>query len=180
MVSSRANTLRCSAVVLLFMLSTLMQGYSPSNGNGFDDESLDILPVSTPFGQSKLLSIGSFPDGANTNTRLSIDEGEALKSLELQVDSARLPTSTGFSWAESSDFSSNTVYDGMDVNSTSLSLLPQEWKWDFESATFGPEWTQGGVSNWNLQTSNVITGAQSAQAGSISHNQETSLTLDVS
>ncbi len=157
-----------------------MQGYSPSDGNELEDESLDIFPVPTPFGQSKLLSIGSFPDGANTKTRLSVDEGEALKSLDLQVDAARLPTSTGFSWTESSDFSSTTNYDGMDVNSSSLSLLPQEWKWDFESATFGPEWTQGGVSNWNLQTSNVITGAQSAQAGSITHNQESSLTLDVS
>ena len=180
MVSSRANALRCSAVVVLFLLSTLMQGYSPSNSDVFETKSHEISPVSTPFGQSKTLSIGSFPDGANTNTRLSVDESEALKTLELQVESARLPTSTGFSWAESSDFSMNTVYDGMDVNATSLSLLPQEWKWDFESATFGPEWTQGGTSNWNLQTSNVITGSQSAQAGSITHNQESSLTLDVS
>ena len=180
MVSSRANALRCSAVVVLFLLSTLMQGYSPSNSDVFETKSHEISPVSTPFGQSKTLSIGSFPDGANTNTRLSVDESEALKTLELQVESARLPTSTGFSWSESSDFSMNTVYDGMDVNATSLSLLPQEWKWDFESATFGPEWTQGGTSNWNLQTSNVITGSQSAQAGSITHNQESSLTLDVS
>ena len=114
----------------------------------------------------------SFPSGANTNTRLRVDERAALKALELPVESARLPTSTGFSWSESSDFSMNTVYDGMDVNATSLSLLPQEWKWDFASATFGPEWTQGGTSNWNLQTRNVITGSQSAQAGSITHNQE--------
>jgi hypothetical protein len=104
-----------------------MQGYSPSNSDVFETKSHEISPVSTPFGQSKTLSIGSFPDGANTNTRLSVDESEALKTLELQVESARLPTSTGFSWSEPSDFSMNTVYDGMDVNATSLSLLPQEW-----------------------------------------------------
>ncbi len=72
--SVRAMPLRCFAVVTLFLLSTLLQGYTllPEEPALDSDASME---ASTPMGQSHLLSIGSFPDGANTNTRLGVLDG---------------------------------------------------------------------------------------------------------
>ncbi len=136
----RATPVRCIAVVALFVLSTLLQGYTLEV-----EESLAVIenPSNAPtqMGQSNLLSIGSFPDGANTNTRLGILDGSAIQSLDIDIDSANLASSTGYSLTESLDFSRNTVYDGVDVNGSSLTILPQGWEWDFENANHG--WTLG-------------------------------------
>ncbi len=131
---------RCFAVVTLFLLSLLMQGYEPITSDEFTTA---VSPSEAPtvIGQTNLLSIGSFPDGANTNTKLSVPDGEAIRSLDLNLEPAVLASATGFSFTDSSDFSSSTMYDGVDVNGSSLSILPQGWEWDFESANHG--WTLG-------------------------------------
>ena len=130
--STGAMPLRCFGVVTLFLLSTLMQGYAivPADTLSDDEASLN---TPTQMCQSHLLSIGSFPYGANTNTRLGVLDGEAIQSLDLNIEPARLPSSTGYSLTESLDFSTNTVYDGVDVNGSSLTILPQGWEWDFEN-----------------------------------------------
>jgi len=141
--SVRAMPLRCFAVVTLFLLSTLMQGYAIAPEEVLSDDEVS-LNIPTQVGQSHLLSIGSYPDGANSNTRLAVIDGEAIQSLDLNLESARLPSSTGYSLTESLDFSTNTVYDGVDVNGSSLTILPQGWEWDFENANHG--WTLGSPS----------------------------------
>ena len=138
--SVRAMPLRCFAVVTLFLLSTLMQAYSVVPEENLSETEVS-LKTPTPMGQSNLLSIGSFPDGANSNTRIGVADGEAIQSLDLNLESARLPSSTGYSLTESLDFSTNTLYDGVDVNGSSLTILPQGWEWDFENANHG--WTLG-------------------------------------
>ena len=138
--SVRAMPVRCVAVVALFLLSTLLQGYTLQTDEPYFDEA---TPSSAPtqIGQSNLLSIGSFPDGANTNTRLGILDGEAIQSLDVDIDSANLASSTGYSLTDSLDFSRNALYDGVDVNGSSLTILPQGWEWDFENSNHG--WTLG-------------------------------------
>ena len=138
--SVRATPVRCIAVVTLFLLSTLMLGYTlPAEESFVGEETPSSAP--TQMGQSNLLSIGSFPDGANTNTRLGILDGEAIQSLDLDLESANLPSSTGYSLTDSLDFSRDTLYDGVDVNGSSLTILPQGWEWDFENSNHG--WTLG-------------------------------------
>ena len=100
--------------------------------------------------------------------------------MGLDIESASLPTSTAFSISKSLDFSSSQYYSGVNVNGSSLSLLPQEWKWDFESGSFSSDWSLTGASNWAIQSSNTLVGSQTAKAGTITHNQVTSMTLDVS
>ena len=158
--SVRAMPLRCFAVVTLFLLSTLLQGYTVLPDESLLDSELS-LEAPTPTGQSHLLSIGSFPDGGNTNTRLGVLDGEAIQSLDLNIESARLPSSTGYSLTEALDFSRNTVYDGVDVNGSSLTILPQGWDWDFESSTHG--WTLGSPSwLWGFDTGLGQTGGVSS------------------
>ena len=161
--SVRAMPLGCFAVVSLFLLSTLMQGYTILP----EESHLDLespSPTTTPMGQSQLLSIGSFPDGANTNTRLGIPDGEAIQSLDLNIESAQLSSSIGYSLTDSDDFSRNTVYDGVDVNGSSLTILPQGWEWDFENSNHGwtlgsPSWLWGFDSNLG-QTNGVSSGTK--------------------
>ena len=161
--SVRAMPLRCFAVVTLFLLSTLLQGYTAvPEETLFDSDTSFETPTS--IGQSQLLSIGSFPDGANTKTRLGVPDGQAIQSLDLNIESARLPSSTGYSLTESLDFSRNTVYDGVDVNGSSLTILPQGWEWDFESSNHGwtlgsPSWLWGFDSNLG-QTNGVSSGTK--------------------
>jgi len=149
--SVRAMPLRCFAVVTLFLLSTLLQGYAITPETVLPDNEAS-LNTPTQMGQSHLLSIGSFPDGANTNTRLGVLDGEAIQSLELNIEPARLPSSTGYSLTESLDFSTDTVYDGVDVNGSSLTILPQGWEWDFENTNHA--WTLGSPSwLWGFDSS---------------------------
>ena len=137
-------------VVLLFLISTLLQGYVPTASNDFDD----AAPIHTAItlGQAEGITIGSFPDGASTKIELEIPDGEAIQGLDLELQSARLQNSMANSWTDASDFSTGAVYDAMDVNGTSLSILPQGWEWDFENANHG--WTLGSPAwLWGYDTS---------------------------
>ena len=126
-------------VVLLFLISTLMQGYAPTSSSDFIDAVQTHNAVT--LGLAEGVTIGSFPDGASTKIELEIPDGEAIQGLDLEIESARLQSSMANSWTDANDFSTGAVYDGMDVNGTSLSVLPQGWEWDFENANHG--WTLG-------------------------------------
>ena len=68
----------------------------------------------------------------------------------------------------------------MDVNASSLMILPQDWSYDFESGTFEPEWSVSGAPNWAIVADTRLGGQQLAKASTISNNQESRMTLDVS
>lgn len=166
-------------IVTLFILSSQMSIITEKTSE------ISLLPEptvesTTPIGQGTTVSIGSFPDGAVEKVSVSVPDGEVVQTLSIGVESSSLPTSTAFSLTDAADFSASQYYSGVDVNSSSLSLLPQEWKWDFESGSFSPDWTLSGNSNWAIQNSNVLVGSQTAKAGTISHSQQSSMTLDVS
>jgi hypothetical protein len=166
-------------IVILFILSSQMiiiTEKSPEIAYLTDT----VVESTTPIGQATTVSIGSFPDGAVEKVSVSVPDGEVVQTLSIGVESSSLPTSTAFSFTDTSDFSASQYYSGVDVNSSSMSLLPQEWKWDFETGSFSPEWTLAGTSNWAIQNSNVLAGSQTAKAGTITHGQRTSMTLDVS
>ena len=169
------------AIVLVSLFILSVQSYMIT-ANLDDSEQLfePQIESSTPVGQSTIVSIGSFPDGAVEKVSVSVPSEEVVQTLGLDIESASLPTSTAFSISKSLDFSSSQYYSGVDVNSSSLSLLPQEWKWDFESGSFSSDWAQCSSSCWSIQNSNVLVGSQTAKAATITHNQVTSMTLDVS
>ena len=176
---SKRGVFSALALVTLFILS--VQSYifteNPEDSSQLNEFYIDS---STPIGQSTTVSIGSFPDGAVEKVSVSVPDGEVVQTLGLDLESASLPTSTAFSISKSLDFSSSQYYSGVNVNSSSLSLLPQEWKWDFESGSFSSDWSLTGASNWAIQSSNTLVGSKTAEAGTITHNQVTSMTLDVS
>ena len=163
-------------MLLLFAIST--QTYYVSDNNPKLENSASVT-INT-LGQEEKIAIGSYPDGAVEKVKITVPDGQVVQSMNIDLESADLATSTAYSFSESVDFASSNLYNGVNVNTSSLSLLPQEWSWDFESGSFGPEWTLAGTSNWNIQTGNVLSGSQTPQAGRITHNQESSITLDVS
>tara|TARA_S200000501_G_scaffold64251_2_gene55197 strand:- start:7173 stop:12146 length:4974 start_codon:yes stop_codon:yes gene_type:complete len=176
---SKSGVFPAIALVTLFILS--VQSYMfTENTEDYSQLYESYIDSSTPIGQSTTVSIGSFPDGAVEKVSVSVPNGEVVQSLGLDIESATLPTSTAFSITKSLDFSSSQYFSGVDVNGSSLSLLPQEWKWDFESGSFSSDWAQCSSSCWAIQSSNALVGSQTAKAATITHNQVTSMTLDVS
>ncbi|MFL2948876.1 MAG: hypothetical protein ACJZ40_00615 [Candidatus Poseidoniaceae archaeon] len=138
------------AMVTLFVLSTLLLGYTPSDASSLGAQQNAHEAVT--LGQAESITIGSFPDGASTKVELEIPDGEAIQGIDIDVEHARLQSSMAASWTESNDFSNGAVYDGMDVNGSSLSILPQGWEWDFENANHG--WTLGSPAwLWGFDTS---------------------------
>ena len=163
-------------MLVLFAISTQSYYFSDSDNRLPSDNPV----TSKTLGQEEKIAIGSYPDGAVEKVMITVPDGQVVQSMNIDLESADLATSTAYSFSESVDFASSTSYGGVNVNTSSLSLLPQEWSWDFETGSFGPEWTLSGTSNWNIQTGNVISGSQTPQAGRISHNQQSTITLDVS
>ena len=164
-------------MLLIFAISTQIS-YFDNHDRQIIDEI--IVNQATPLGQSTTVSIGSYPDGAVEKVSVAVPDGQVVQTMSVDMEPSSLSTSTAYSFTDASDFSRSTSFNGVNVNTSSLSLLPQEWSWDFESGSFGPEWSLSGVSNWLIQTTNVLSGSQTAKAGTISSNQETTLTLDVS
>ena len=169
-------------VVSLGLVALFLLSLAPIQNS--DAGSTDTQPTrshATPLGQASTLTIGSWPDGANERVELSVPDGHSIKSLELGLEATTLTNSLASSMDSAGDFDANSVYDGMDVNKSSLQILPQDWRYDFESGTFGPEWTLWAVTpTGRFVQDNRLQGTQLAKAGTISNNQESSMTLDVS
>ena len=163
-------------LVLLFVLSLV----PVTNDHPSVFENGEVFNKSTPLGQTEKLTIGSWPDGANQRVEVTVPDGHSIKSLDVDLAAATLTGSMASVLTDAGDFDGNAVYDGMDVNKTSLQILPQDWKYDFELNTWPPEWSRSGTSNWAIQVDSRLQGSQLAKAGTISHNQESSMTLDVS
>ena len=170
---------RQSVALLMLVLFTISTQSYYFTENTYTINELQDKKFNT-LGQEEKIAIGSFPNGAVEKVKITVPDGQVVQSMNIDMESADLATSTAYSLTDSAQFSSSTSYDGVNVNTSSLSLLPQEWSWDFESGSFGPEWTFSGISNWNIQTNNIISGSQTPQAGPITSNQETGITLDVS
>ena len=79
------------------------------------------------------MSIGSYPDGVNDATSITVPSGEAISGIELSLDESVLPVSAAKMFDSPADYDhSMAVYDGMDVNNSVLQLLPQGWTYDME------------------------------------------------
>ena len=175
MSQTRAAAL-ASGLVLLFLLSLI----PPTHPAPLKLATESGRNEATPIGQSQTLTIGSWPDGANQRVELSIPDGHSIKSLNIDLGASTLTSSMGSVLTDAGDFSGRAQYAGMDVNKSSLQILPQDWQYDFESGTFAPEWSLSGTPNWAIQADARLGGARLAKAGTITHGQETGMTLDVS
>ena len=145
---------------LLFLLS-LTAGLTSTLNPLMENDSVHST---TTLGQANQLTIGSWPDGANQRVTVSVPDQHAIKSLELDLESSSLPNSLGQSWTETGDFAGSAVYDGMDVNSSTLSILPTGAFWDFESASHG--WTlDGGGSVWKVGYDSTIGASAGVYSG---------------
>ena len=162
--NDRWAAFRSVAVVSLFVLSTLLLGYTPPNASTLEIDSSAQNAIT--LGQAESITIGSFPDGASTKVNLEIPDGEAIQGIDIEIEPSRLSSSMAQSWTESNAFSTGTVYDGMDVNGSSLSILPQGWEYDFETSSHG--WTLGSTGwLWGYDTSLGQTGGVSSGTSAI-------------
>jgi hypothetical protein len=138
-------------LVLLFLVS-LVSPFADSNAEPFtENESMD----STAIGQSQQLTIGSWPDGANQRVEIAVPDGHSIRSLDLEVEAGTLSNSLATTMTDVGDFDVNAVYDGVNVNSSTLSILPSGAFWDFDSPGHG--WSLGGGGNvWKVGYDSVL------------------------
>ena len=85
----RAGTL-AFGLVLLFLLSLVPLTHPPQPAA----LAAPAVESSTPLGQLQTLPIGSWPDGANQRVEVSVPDGHAIKSLDLDVEASTLNNPT--------------------------------------------------------------------------------------
>ncbi|MGB1633131.1 MAG: hypothetical protein ACPHEN_07070, partial [Candidatus Poseidoniaceae archaeon] len=124
------NGIVVSLLLSMFLFSLLSPMVGPA-----EDLQFDVTSNATPLGQTTTVSIGSYPDGVNDATSISVPSGEAISGIELSLDEGVLPVSAAKLFDSPADYDhSLAVYDGMDVNNSVLQLLPQGWMYDFDGA----------------------------------------------
>ena len=133
-------------ITVSLMLSVLLFSLLSPMAEPGQDLTVITSSNATPIGQSTTVSIGSYPDGVNDATSISVPSGEALSGIELSLDEGVLPVSAAKMFDSPADFDdSMAVYDGMDVNNSVLQLLPQGWTYDMEGTNV---WTFSGTNAW--------------------------------
>ena len=156
---SAANVVLVTGMICLLFFSTLPLQNPPAE---IGDRHL--VSESTPVGQATKLTIGSWPDGANQRVQLAVPDGHAIKSIDMSIEASTLSNSVATTLTDAGDFDANSVYDGMDANTSTLGILPSGAFWDFEDPLHG--WTLGGTNVWMVgydtslgSTSGVYSGA---------------------
>ena len=132
-----------AGLVTLFLFSLIPALHPvPIQSLSGDTPSADF--EASTLGQATAITVGSWPDGANQRVSISVPDGHAIESLDLEIAASDLSDSVASSWTDAGDFNQGAIYDGMDVNSSELALLPQGWTYDFE-----------GVNPFTLAPTNV-------------------------
>lgn len=143
---------------LMFLSTVPLSNPPPLAVDGAD------VAETTPVGQATKITIGSWPDGANQRVELSVPDGHAIKSIDLGLEPSTLPQSVATSLTDAGDFDVNPVYDGMDVNTSTLGILPSGAFWDFEDPLHG--WTLGGTNVWMVGFDTTIGSTNGVSSGS--------------
>ena len=108
------NGIVVSLLLSVFLFSLLSPMVGPA-----EDLQFDVTSNATPLGQTTTVSIGSYPDGVNDATSISVPSGEAISGIELSLDEGVLPVSAAKLFDSPADYDhSLAVYDGMDVNNS--------------------------------------------------------------
>ena len=80
-------------VIVSLLLSILVFSLLSPMAEPTDELEENTVSNSTPIGQTTTVSIGSYPDGVNDATSVSVPSGEALSGIELSLDEGVLPVS---------------------------------------------------------------------------------------
>lgn len=129
------------AAVLLVLLMVSMP-WAPAA-----PATLTVNEPSTTLGTASTIVIGGANGGHDDRVEVEVDDGRSIARVDLTLESAALGRSTGAALAGASDFDApGAVYEGMDVNGSALTILPDGAFWDFEDPNHG--WTLGGTNVW--------------------------------
>lgn len=84
----RQNGVVASLLISIFLFSLLSPLVGP-----VEESELNVEFTSPSIGQTSTVSIGSYPDGVNDATSISVPSGEAISGIELSLDESVLPVS---------------------------------------------------------------------------------------
>ena len=101
-------------MLVLFAISTQSYYFSSSDSSLHPYESV----TSNTLGQEEKIAIGSYPDGAVEKVKISVPDGQVVQSMNIDLESADLATSTAYSFSESIDF---------DTKGASIKIEKPDW-----------------------------------------------------
>ena len=131
---------RLVAVLLVLLMATMP--WAPATPAGLPNQ----VAAST-LGETSTIVIGGADGGHDDRVEVDVDDGRSIARVDLTLESAALGRSTGADLSGAADFdASGAVYEGVDVNGSTLAILPDGAFWDFEDPNHG--WTLGGSNVW--------------------------------
>ena len=129
-------------VAVLFVLLMATMPWAPAT-----PAALPETKAFSSLGEASTIVIGGADGGLDDRVEVDVDDGRSIARVDLTLESAALGRSTGADLRGPSDFdATGAVYDGVDVNGSALSILPDGAFWDFEDPNHG--WTLGGSNVW--------------------------------
>ncbi|MEE3083188.1 MAG: hypothetical protein VX320_03745, partial [Candidatus Thermoplasmatota archaeon] len=168
------------SMVLLMVFSTTLIHLNPATEFDFE---LDAEVKFTDLNQNTTLNVYS-ENGSSPSLKAEVPIDHTVESIGLSISPDVIAYNDAFSWSSFSDWTAaGASLDQVEVNkSTGLEMLPRIWNWDFESGSFSSDWTltSSNGNTWNIQTGTVLQGSRTPKAGTVSHNQESAMHLDVS
>ena len=118
-----------------------------------------------PLASPPRSSLGQQKAAKTTVVEVDVDDGRSIARVDLTLESAALGRSTGADLSGASDFDAQgAVYEGMDVNGSTLSILPDGAFWDFEDPNHG--WTLGGSNVWKRGFDSTLGSTGGVSSGS--------------
>ena len=136
---------------------------SPSSSGGELDSSTGTFGAS--LNSTETVTISSHPNGISNSFKLDIAEGEAVRSVGLELSPKVLPRSEGLSFTDPSDFNqSGAISQGVDYNSTGLSVSAIDEYWSFEGSSGLPSgWTTTNTNYGRIHTMSCGTNGSSSR-----------------
>ena len=92
-------------MLVLFAISTQSYYFSDSGNRLHPDNPV----ASNTLGQEEKIAIGSYPDGAVEKVMITVPDGQVVQSMNIDLESADLATSTAYSFTESIQRIAETV-----------------------------------------------------------------------
>ena len=124
---------------------------------------------------TETVTISSHPNGISNSFKLDIAEGEAVRSIGLELSPKVLPRSEGLSFTDPSDFNqSGAISQGVDYNTSGLSVSAIDEYWSFEGSSGLPSgWSTTNGNYGLINTMSCGTNGSSSRSLTLRHGTVT-------
>ena len=133
---------------------------------------------------TQTVAISTYPNGVSNSFKVDVPEGEAIRSMSMELAPQALPRTDGHSFTTSSDFNqSGANSQGVDYNGSGLSVSAIDEYWSFDSSSSLPTgWSSTNSYYGTINTMSCGTNGSSSRSLVLRHGtvSVTSNVIDLS